>query len=472
MLITRSGPWRPPITVAAAVACAALLAGCDTRESAPEPKQQNESEVAGLPPGVIAVPQGVRDNLGITFAAVERRRVADTMRLPGRFEAAPEARAEYHSSGRGTVTLAARQYQQVAAGEVLYRVESHAWTEVQAKLSDALLAADLLPPKEEAAARAVRAATRAVELQRSRHARLEALNAQAATQISEVAAAASDLAEAEEWLGLALERQQLLRADALALRDPVVGNRRFAIALHEAATLLGREEGWLLEEANGKPRWRTLHAIEVTARRPGVVQRIAVTDGAFIGDGDLVMETLDIAAVRFRGFALQADIGIIADGAEVSIVPPHGAAGSYAEAVPAVVSLAPEADPEERTIDLVAVPAVGGLPAWARPGVAAFVEVIVAGSAEEELAIPLAAVATDGLERVFFLRDRENPDRVRRVSGDLGAEDGRWVVVNSGVRPGDEVVIEGVHELKLAGSGKAEQGGHFHADGTFHAGDH
>jgi hypothetical protein len=463
---------RPPLAVAAATAFAAAFAGCDARDPAPPPMKHDESEVASLPPGVIAVPQGVRDNLGIAFARVERRRVADTIRLPGRFEAAPEARAEYRSSVRGTVTLAVRQYQQVAAGDLLYTVRSPAWTIVQAALADALLAADLLAPKEEAAMRAVEAATRAVELQRSRHARLEGLHAQGATQITEVAAAASDLAEAEEWLGSALERQQLLRAEALALRDHEVGNRRFAMALHEAAALLGREEEWLLQEVDGAPRWRTLHAIEVTARRPGVVQRIAVTDGAFAGEGDLVLETLDTSAVRFRGFALQADIGIIADGAEVSIVPPLGTAGSYTEAVRAAVRLAPEADPDERTIDLVAFPAEGRLPAWARPGVAAFAEVVVAGSAEEELAIPLAAVVGDGLDRVFFLRDRENPDRVRRMVGDLGADDGRWIVVNSGVRPGDEVVLDGVHELKLAGSGKAEQGGHFHADGTFHAGEH
>jgi hypothetical protein len=42
-------------------------------------------------------------------------------------------------------------------------------------------------------------------------------------------------------------------------------------------------------------------------------------------------------------------------------------------------------------------------------------------------------------------------------------------VVNSGVKEGDEVVLEGVYELKLAGGGKATGGGHFHADGTWHA---
>jgi hypothetical protein len=31
-------------------------------------------------------------------------------------------------------------------------------------------------------------------------------------------------------------------------------------------------------------------------------------------------------------------------------------------------------------------------------------------------------------------------------------------------------VLDGVYELKLTGAGKAMGEGHFHADGTFHAG--
>jgi hypothetical protein len=41
--------------------------------------------------------------------------------------------------------------------------------------------------------------------------------------------------------------------------------------------------------------------------------------------------------------------------------------------------------------------------------------------------------------------------------------------VNSGVAAGDEVVLDGVYELKLTGSGKPQGAGHFHADGTWHA---
>lgn len=465
---------RMPMIRAAAVALATAvsIAGCH-REEAPGGTPHAAEEIeASAAAGVIEVPASVRGNLGITFAKVERRRVADTVRLPGRFESTPEAHAEYRASSQGLVTLVARQYQRVQPGEVLYRIDSEAWRLVQARLLEAELAAELLPAQQQAADRAAESAQRAIELQRARQEGLAELLKQGASQVADVADAASAMAEAEEWLGSALERQQVLVVEALALRDPVMGNRRFAIALREAATLVGRDEAWLLEAIEGQPRWRTLRAIEVTARKSGVVAMVEPTDGAFLQPGDLVMETVDPDSVRFRGFGLQADIGLIGDGDRVAIVPPHGGIASYSEAIDATLVLGVEADPDERTFDLIATPTSAPLPAWARPGVAAFVEVIVAGSEEPELALPLESVVSDGLERVFFLRDRDDPDRVRRVVADLGADDGRWVVVNSGVRPGDEVVVAGVYELKLTGSGKQQQGGHFHADGTFHAGEH
>ena len=45
--------------------------------------------------------------------------------------------------------------------------------------------------------------------------------------------------------------------------------------------------------------------------------------------------------------------------------------------------------------------------------------------------------------------------------------------INSDLAPGDEVVLYGAYELKLASEqrGVTAKGGHFHADGTFH-GDH
>ncbi|MBY0261316.1 MAG: hypothetical protein K2Q20_03185 [Phycisphaerales bacterium] len=50
----------------------------------------------------------------------------------------------------------------------------------------------------------------------------------------------------------------------------------------------------------------------------------------------------------------------------------------------------------------------------------------------------------------------------------MGITDGRWTVIQSGVREGDQIVLAGNYALMLATSGSATKGGHFHSDGTWH----
>ena len=90
----------------------------------------------------------------------------------------------------------------------------------------------------------------------------------------------------------------------------------------------------------------------------------------------------------------------------------------------------------------------------------------------EELAIPLAAVGRDGAKPVVFRRDPANADKAIRLEADLGVSDGRWIAVLSGMKEGDEVVVGGNYQLMLSMSGSMPKGGHFHADGTYHEGDH
>ena len=88
------------------------------------------------------------------------------------------------------------------------------------------------------------------------------------------------------------------------------------------------------------------------------------------------------------------------------------------------------------------------------------------------MAIPRSAVVTDGLTPVVFRRDPKHPDRVLRIAADVGKDDGRWIEIKSGVRPGDEIVLEGARHLVSATGGGTAPGGHFHADGTFHPAEH
>jgi hypothetical protein len=97
--------------------------------------------------------------------------------------------------------------------------------------------------------------------------------------------------------------------------------------------------------------------------------------------------------------------------------------------------------------------------------------VVVAGTEAEEPAIPVACVARDGTQSIVFRRGPSDPGKVVRLEADLGIDDGRGVVIQSGVREGDEIVLDGVYQLMVATSGSITRGGHFHPDGTFHEGD-
>jgi multidrug efflux pump subunit AcrA (membrane-fusion protein) len=128
-------------------------------------------------------------------------------------------------------------------------------------------------------------------------------------------------------------------------------------------------------------------------------------------------------------------------------------------------------DPDERTVDLIVTPE--SLAPWARSGVSAQLEITTDETAAPSLSIPLAAVQQDGLAPVFFRRDPSDPNKAIRTEADLGIDDGRWVVVHSGLRVGDEIILDGAFQLMLAStqSGGMPAGGHFHSDGTFHSGE-
>lgn len=114
------------------------------------------------------------------------------------------------------------------------------------------------------------------------------------------------------------------------------------------------------------------------------------------------------------------------------------------------------------------------LPAWAAPGRAGVLNVLVEESAPESVAVPRTCVVMDGLQSVVFVRDAQDAGRFLKVEVEPGATDGEWVEAK-GLVAGMAVVQDGAYELKLAFSssgGQKKATGHFHADGQFHEGEH
>jgi hypothetical protein len=113
--------------------CGLLAAAVGCGRSTPKTAQEEPPAPSS---NRIEVPDVVRQNLGIRFASVERRRVASTLRVPGHFELLPEAHREYRAPMSGRVEVAARPLQRVMTGDVLYTVDSPEWRSLQRELGE------------------------------------------------------------------------------------------------------------------------------------------------------------------------------------------------------------------------------------------------------------------------------------------------------------------------------------------------
>lgn len=487
-VITRS---RAGLSAAFACSvCAALLIslapGCGARGT-----DRDESSAGGAAPATtkadtpasnrIDIPAPVRSNLGITFATVERRNVERTLRVPGRFELLPTARREHRAPLSGRVELLVSQYQTVEPGTPLYRLDSAAWRSIQEQISAADSAvkqtsarlASMHPLR--AAHRQHEASLQAkVTLWQERLAQLEELRAAGGGSAAQLTEARAMLNETQAELADTMEKDAELESREQELAaELVAANARLELLLGTAASLSGLASAELLAEqmvdGRSQPRWRTMSMLEVRSSVAGTVERLEVTDGGFAEESALVLVTVQPDQLRFRARGLQSDLGRLRDGLRVRVAPPQGSSIPLQDTVSGTLTIGMVADPQERTIDLLLLPERLG--SWTRAGVSASMEITLEGGAEE-LAVPLAAVARDGAKPILFRRDPANPNVAIRIDADLGVDDGRWVVVNSGVREGDQVVVDGVHQLALATAGNGgAAAGHFHSDGTFHEGE-
>lgn len=437
-----------------------ILVGCGSQSS----EKTNSSEMLDSDPANaeepeledgILVPKGVRENLGITFVKVERRSISETRRVPGSFELTPEARREYHSLLRGRISLHVKQFQEVEAGDLLYRLNSPQWRQIQ---HDAVEAEGEITMAE---------ATHDVLVARRKE--VDTLLEKVTERMNNLSSVGTRNAELEaEAMAL---KSSLPRIDAeLAAQEAAVaesyGHYQSRLKILSSVTGISLED--MNHEENGVPSWMNITELEVRAGGSGTVEDLFVNDGGWLEEGTLALATINKDAVRFHAEAPQSDIGLYLDGQTAKIVPSQGSSLDIQGSVSGKLRLGLTAHQSQRTISLYVDPE-GPIPSWARSGVSAFLEITLTENTTEHWAIPLSAVLQDGLEQVFYRRDPENRNRVLRVIADLGENDGRWVAVKSRLKEGDEVVLDGAYALKMSGAGaQAPEGYHFHADGTLH----
>ncbi|MCG8405905.1 MAG: hypothetical protein MI923_11985 [Phycisphaerales bacterium] len=450
------------------------LTGCEKEPSdRPAPSGTKSSET-----NRVDISPTVRSNLGIKFVKVEARDVGRTIRAPGRFEPAPQARREYRAMLGGRVELHVAQYERIKPGTLLFTLDSPQWRQLQERLNDTesqLLQAKArlksFGPLMAAHERHHDELKKAVEIWTERVQQLEQSRGSGVVTDEEFAQTRTLLANTRAELAKVLEREAELQSQKVKVEsDRNAAHERFELLLMNAGSLLGAptDELVAIDVSSGHARWREVRLVEVRASAPGVVESIGLTNGSWAAEISLVLTTVQPEIIRFRAMGLQSDLPKFSANASAYIVPPQTSGTDIGDGVHAALTIGLEAHPDERTITLVATP--NERKPWMRAGVSAFLEVVVESSGGKMLAIPRSAVVKDGITHIFFRRDPADPNKAIRTEADMGVDDGRWVVIKSGLGLGDEVVLEGAYELKLATarSGTTQKGGHFHADGSFH----
>lgn len=478
---------RVPTLLALALLLISLQVGCGGDRTAAPPKSTDQgSGEESAPTNRVSISAAVRSNLGISFVEVERRRVARTLRVPGKFELQPSASREYRTMLPGQVDLAVDQFQRVEPGMLLYTIDSPAWRELQQALSELkssivrlqakIESIDVVAEKHQVHEQSIR---ETVELWVARVDQLEKIREAGGGRIEELTGARSTLAAARAELAEAAETQAISSGTRAETTAELAATRtRRSFLLDTVSSLLGIPRAQLAESpeegAGYQPLWQTIGRIEVRAIDDGVVASLSLTNGAWAEEKDAVLTVIQPDRLRFHASGLQSDLGVLRDGLEAVIVPPAPTTAARSihlqDTMAGDLTIGLGGDSSSRTVDLFVTPR--SLATWARPEVAAHLEIVTEATEAPELAIPLAAVQRDGIRPVIFRRNPDNPNEAIRLDADLGVDDGRWVAVRSGLIDGDEVVLNGAFQLMLATSGSLQKGGHFHPDGTFHEGEH
>ncbi len=470
------------------LAASALLAGCGEkgREDAESGHAHAEQEAqAEFTSNRVAIPSSVRSNLGIGFVKVERRNVEETLRVPGRFEYMPSARREYRTMLPGKIELAVTQFDRVEAGDLLYTIQSPSWREMQRELAEfdagvkrAATKLDTLDSLAEAHHEHHEILEQVIEVWEERVGQLEGVRDAGGGIKSEYADAQTSLSSARAELAEVREKHAEILALKAETRAELNAKRiGFGLLIDSAASVSGitREELERVVESDGHsaPNWQRIHEIRVRASAAGVIEATGVTNGSWTDQSSPVVTVVNPEKLRFHAEGMQSDLGVLRDGLAARIVSPTtsvvGRGVDLTQTMSGELRLGLSGHSRDRTIEMYVVP--DQILSWARDGVTAQVEIVIDPSAGAELAIPLAAVQRDGLTPVIFRRDPANQNEAIRLEADLGADDGRWIEILSGVREGDEIVLDGAFQLMLATSGTMQKGGHFHADGTFHEGE-
>ena len=198
--------------------------------------------------------------------------------------------------------------------------------------------------------------------------------------------------------------------------------------------------------------------VTVRAAEDGMIESLLAQNGAWLETGAAAVQTVQMHDLRFKALAAASDALRLKDSMPAKVGENEGriqlGVGDDSGLVPVYVLFDSE------------VSAIAGERGHA--------ECVTDETESPHAAIPSKCIVSVGLQPTVFMKDPHDAERFIAIHVIPGASGGGWTAVEGLSPHKSEIVCEGAYELKLAlpSAGAKKESGHFHADGTFHTGEH
>jgi hypothetical protein len=198
--------------------------------------------------------------------------------------------------------------------------------------------------------------------------------------------------------------------------------------------------------------------VTVRAAEDGMIESLLAQNGAWLETGAAAVQTVQMHDLRFKALAAASDAIRLKDSMPAKVGENAGriqlGVGDDSGLVPVYVLFDSE------------VSAIAGERGHA--------ECVTDEAESPHAAIPSKCLVSVGLQPTVFMKDPHDAERFIAIPVIPGASGGGWTAVEGLSPHKSEIVCEGAYELKLAlpSAGAKKESGHFHADGTFHTGEH
>ena len=200
-------------------------------------------------------------------------------------------------------------------------------------------------------------------------------------------------------------------------------------------------------------------SVVIKSHAESMVEKLISLNGSWVETGTAVLMLSNPSKLRFKGLIPAEQATRLKDGMPVSLGDENGelrlGIGDDSGLVPVYV---------------IFNSSVKG----AIAGEKATASVSLGGSGDDEVVVPDAAIVEIGMEKHVFIRDAGNRRRFIAYPIKAHASANGWTAVE-GLPQGDiEIVSKGAYGLKTEAmaSSSGKPSGHFHADGSFHEGEH